>query len=270
MVTKYTDAELLALTPQEYRSLVRRGEWTGETHGVCSGYTVTDMVVIPKEYAYDYMVFSHRNPRALSIVDMTEPGSPHPPRLAPDADLRTDLPRYIVYQDGQIVDEPTDIMKYWRTDLVCFLMGCSGSFYWALEAANVQYQGNGVFSTNIPCISYGPFHGNMAVSCRLFKTSQDAVRAIQISSRYPLFHGPPIHIGDPAVIGIEDLSKPDLIHPWGGLTPRRALPGEVPMFWPCSATNRIVALEAKLPMMIVDYHRSMFVTDKSAEELSIL
>ena len=270
MVTKYTDAELLALTPQEYRSLVRRGEWTGETHGVCSGYAVTDMVIIPKEYAYDYLVFCHRNPRALSIVDITEVGSPHPPRLAPDADLRTDLPRYIVYQDGQVIDEPTDIGKYWRDDLVGLLLGCSGSFDWALKAANVQYRGNGVFSTNIPCIPSGPFCGNLAVSCRLFKTAHDAVRTIQISSRHFIMHGPPIHIGDPAVIDIKDLSQPDLIHPWGGLAAREPVEGEVAMFWPCSATNRVVALEAKLPLMIVDHLRCMLVTDKRPEELAIL
>jgi uncharacterized protein YcsI (UPF0317 family) len=83
-------------------------------------------------------------------------------------------------------------------------------------------------------------------------------------------HGPPVHIGDPAVIGINDLSQPDLIHPWGGLTPREPVEDEVALFWPCSATNRVVALEAKLPLMIVDYLRSMLVTDKRPEELAIL
>jgi len=269
-MTKYTDAELLELTPQEYRSLVRSGEWTRETDGVCRGYAVTDLVIIPKEYAYDYSVFSHRNPRVCPIVDMTEVGSPHPRILAPDADLRTDLPRYLVYKDGQVIDEPTDIKKYWWDDLIGFLTGCSASFDWALEAANVQYQGNGVFSTNIPCTPSGPFRGNMAVSCRLFKTAYDAVRAVQISSRHFTMHGPPVHIGDPAVIGIRDLSKPDLIRPFRGLTPRQPSEGEVAMFWPCGATNRVIALEAKLPLMIVDYPASMFMTDKLSEELAIL
>jgi uncharacterized protein YcsI (UPF0317 family) len=250
--------------------MVRRGEWTEETWGVCSGYVVTDVVILPKEYAYDYLVFSHRNPHALSVVDITDPGSPHPSRLAPDADLRTDLPRYIVYKDGELIDEPTDIKKYWRDDLVGFLMGCSASFDWALKAAGVQYRGNGVFSTNIPCAPYGPFRGNIAVSCRYFKTTHDAVRAIQISSRHYRMHGPPAQIGDPASIGIKDLSKPDLIHPWGGLTPRYPMDGEVTMFWPCSATNRVVAREAKLPLMIVDHLRSMLMTDKLVEELAIL
>jgi len=269
-MTQYTDAELLELTPQKYRSLVRSGEWTGETDGVCRGYAVTEVVIIPKEYAYDYFVFSHRNPRTFPIVDMTEVGSPHPRLLAPDADLRTDLPRYLVYQDGQVINEPTDIKKYWRDDLIGFLMGCSASFDWALEAANVQCRGNGVFSTNIPCIPSGPFRGNMAVSCRLFKTAGDAIRAVQISSRHFNMHGPPVHIGDPAIIGIRELSKPDLIHPCGGLTPRLPIEGEVAMFWPCGATSRVVALEAKLPLMVIDYPVSMLMTDKLSEELAIL
>lgn len=269
MVTKYTEAELLAMAPQEYRSMVRTGEWTSATHGVCSGYAMADMVIIPKEYAYNYLVFCQQNPRALSIVDITEAGSPYPTRLAPDADLRTDLPRYIVYKDGQVIDEPTDIKKYWRDDLVAFLIGCAATFDWALKTANVQYQNNGVFSTNIPCIPVAPFHGNLAVSCRIFKTSHDAVRAVQISSRHFLMHGPPIHIGDPTIIGIKDLSQPDLIRPARN-NPRQPSEGEVVMFWAGSATNRAVAVEAKLPLMIVDYHRSMLITNRRCEELAIL
>jgi uncharacterized protein YcsI (UPF0317 family) len=270
IMTKYTSAELEEMIPQEYRSMVRRGEWTNPTHGVCRGYAVTDMVILPKEYAYDFLVFCHRNPGLCRVNDITKVGSPHPPRLAPDADLRTDLPRYRVYQDGQVIDEPTDIMKYWRDDLVAFLLGCSFSFNWALQAAKVQFQYNGVFSTNIPCIPSGPFHGNLAVSCRLFKTSHDAVRAIQITSRHFAQHGPPIHIGAPAVIGIKDLSQPDLIRPAKQISLGQLGRGEIAMFWPCGATHRLVALKAKLPLMIVDYPGSMFMTDKLAEELAIL
>jgi uncharacterized protein YcsI (UPF0317 family) len=185
------------------------------------------MVIVPKEYAHDYLVFAHRNPETVSIVDMTEVGSPHPLRVAPEADLRTDLPRYLVYRDGQVIDEPTDIKKYWRDDLVAFLTGCSESFDWAL-------------------------------------------RAVQISSRHRIMHGAPVHIGDARSIGIRDLSKPDLIPGWEGSTSREPTEGEVAMFWACGATNRIVAAEAKLPIMIVDYPVSIFITDKLVEELAIL
>ncbi|MDP3880091.1 MAG: DUF1445 domain-containing protein [Dehalococcoidales bacterium] len=267
---KYTEADLSAMSPDEFRNIVRSGQWTEHSMNKCRGYAVTDMVIIPKEYAYDYLVFAHRNPETVSIVDMTEAGSPHPLRVAPDADLRTDLPRYQVYQNGKIIDEPTDIKKYWRDDLVGFLTGCSESFDWALKNANVQYQVNGVFSTNIACVPVGPFRGNMAVSCRLFKTSFDATRAVQISSRHRIMHGAPVHIGDGRAIGIRDLSRPDLIAGWEGSKAREPAEGEVAMFWACGATNRIVAAEAKLPLMIVDYPVSVFITDKLVEELAIL
>ncbi len=269
-MTKYTEADMLDMSPKEFRSIVRSGKWTGHSMNKCRGYAVTDMVIIPKEYAYDYLVFSHRNPEIVSIVDMTEAGPPRPLRVAPEADLRTDLPRYLLYKYGQVIDEPTDIKKYWRGYLVAFLTGCSGSFDWALKDANVQYQVNGVFSTNISCIPVGPFRGNMAVSCRLFKTAHDAIRAVQISSRHSIMHGAPVHVGDAEAIGIKDISKPDLIQPWEGLTPRQPVEGEVAMFWSCGATNRIIAVEAKLPLMIVDYPICVFITDKLAEELAVL
>jgi uncharacterized protein YcsI (UPF0317 family) len=265
-----SESELLDLSPQEYRRMVRSGEWTKETFGVCRGFALTDLVIVPREYAYDCLAFCNLNRQALSVVDITEVGYPHPKRLAPDADVRTDLPRYIVYKDGKIFDEPTDIIKYWRDDLVCFLLGCSGSFDWALREANIYPRSNGVFSTDISCIPYGSFHGYIAVSCRIFKNSFEAVRAIQISSRHYRMHGPPIQIGNPESVGIKDLSKPDLIHPWGGLEPKLPTGDEVAMFWPCSATIRGVALEAKIPLMIVDHLRSMLVTNVRAEELSIL
>ncbi len=269
-MVRYTEADMLEMSPQEFRSIVSSGEWTGHSMNKCRGSAVTDMVIVPKEYAYDYLVFAHRNPKIISIVDMTEAGSPHPLKVAPEADLRTDLPKYLVYRDGQVIDTPTDIKKYWRDDLVAFLTGCSESFDWALKEANVQYHVNGVFSTNIPCIPVGPFCGNMAVSCRLFQTASDAVRAVQISSRHFIMHGAPVHIGDPSTIGIKDLSQPDLINSWEDITSRQPAEGEVAMFWACGATNRIVAAEAKLPLMIVDYPLSIFITDKLAEELAIL
>jgi len=267
-MTKYTEAELLAMTPREFRNMVRRGEWTGSTYGMCRGYAVTDIVVIPKEYAYDFLIFCHRNPLTCPVVDITDVGSPHPPLLAPDADLRTDLPRYIVYQNGQIVDEPTDIQKYWRDDLVAFMLGVAGTFNPALKAANLNFRTLGAYISSIPCIPVGPFHGNIAVGCRVFETTHDAVRATQVVSRHPLFHGPPIHIGDPAAIGIKDMSQPDLLE-HRDVAPLQ--PGEIALFWPAFSTVRnIVAVKAKLPLMIVDYPLHNFISDKLAEELAIL
>ncbi len=257
-------------TPWELRELVRKGEWLGPTHGKCPGYAATDVVILPKEFAYDFLVFCFRNPQTCPVVDITDVGSPHPPLVAPKADLRTDLPKYRVYRDGQVIDEPIDIKKYWRDDLVSILLGEAGSFHWSYKAANLQFESLGTFSTDIPCLPYGPFHGNVAVSCKVFKNTHDAVRAIQIASRHPLFHGPPMHIGDPAAIGIKDLSKPDVILRPDQTAPKLLGPGEVTVCWPCFGTVRGVAVNAKLPLMIVDYPLHNFITDKVAEELAAL
>lgn len=268
-MTQYTKVEMEQMTPREFRSLVRRGEWTGSTKGFCRGYAVIDVAIVPKEYAYDFLVFCHRNPLTCPVVDISDVGSPHPHHVAPDADLRTDLPRYMVYKEGQVVDEPTDIREYWRDDLVAFLLGEAGSFHWSWKAANIPFESKGTFSTNIPCEPAGPFRGNIAVSCKMFRNAHDVVRAIQIASRHILFHGPPIHIGDPAAIGIQDLSRPDLIR-YQSSHGSEENEGKIAAFWPCFGTVRGVATNARLPLMIVDYPLHNFMTDRPAEALAVL
>lgn len=268
-MSKYTETQLLAMTPQEYRSLVRRGEWTGRSTNACYGYCAAEIVILPKEYAYDFLVFCHRNPLTCPVLDITEVGSPHPSRLAPDADLRTDLPRYMVIKDGQVTDEPTDIKKYWRDDLATFVLGEATSFNWALMDANLHFRKMGSFLTNIPCVPYGLFKGNLVVYCKVFKNSHEAVRAIQVTSRHRFQHGAPMHVGDPSAIGIKDLSKPDKIPPVGQ-APKPPDEGEVALFWPCFATVRAILINANLPLAIVDYPASYFVTDKRSEELAVL
>ncbi|MFC1798270.1 D-glutamate cyclase family protein [Thermodesulfobacteriota bacterium] len=269
-MTKKTRDEILNMKPGEFWKLVRKGDWTGPTHDVCRGYAATDIFILPKQFAYDFLVFCHRNPLVCPVVDITDIGSPHPPFLAPEADLCTDLPKYRVYKNGQIADEPTDISKYWQDDLVAILLGEASSFHWLYEASGVSYRSLGTFSTNIPCNSYGPFFGNIAVSCKVFKSSQDASKAAQISARHPVFHGSPLHIGDPAAIGIKDLSQPDLIKRSDNAVPKSPEPGEIAMYWPCFGTLRKVAENARLPLTIVDYPLHNFVTEKLSEQLAVL
>lgn len=275
MVSKFTESQLGAMSPEEFRSIVRRGEWTIPTDrykekdiSPCRGYADANLAIVPREYAFEFMLFCNRNPRPCPILDVTEPGDPEPKRVAPGADLRTDVPRYRVFQDGLVIDEPTDINKYWRDDLVAFVIGSSTSFDWSLVAANVQFKMLGVHSTNIQCVPAGRFHGTMAVTTRLFSTSHDAVRAVQISSRHLDVHGPPVHIGDPVAIGIEDLYHPDIFSLPEPVTPLEQ--GGVTMFWGCGVTPQIVALESKVPFMITHYPCHMFITNCLAEELAIL
>ena len=157
--------ELAALTPREMRSITRKGEWTTSNIQACRGYVHTNVAIVPKEYAFEFLLFCTRNPRSCPVLDVTELGDPHPRLMAPEADLRTDVPRYKVFKDGELIDEPTDILDYWRDDLAAFLLGVAISFQWVAEAANIRYHLTGSFNSNIDCVPAGPFKGKMVVLC---------------------------------------------------------------------------------------------------------
>jgi len=265
--SKPTEAELAAMSPAELRSLARRGEWTEHVMQACPGYAKFNLAAVPEEMAFEFLLFAQRNPQACAVTDVTEPGDCHPRLLAPEADLRTDLPKYRVYREGKLINEPTDVTKYWRDDLVAFLIGGISNIFWCLQDTNVQYRFLGDFTTNVPTIPAGRFHSAMIVSGNLFKSSYDAVRAVQISSRHPAGHGAPVHIGDPATIGINDIHRPDIFFP-APIAPQE--PGEIAVFWGCGVTPAAAALEAKLPFMITHKPGHLFVSDRRPEELAIL
>ena len=224
------------------------------------GYVQANLVLVPRELAFDFLLFCQRNPKPCPLLDVTEPGSPEPRLVAPGADLRTDLPRYRVYQHGQLKEEPTDLNHWWRDDLVGFLLGCSFTFESALLHAGVPLRhletGCNVpmYRTNITCQPAGVFHGPMVVSMRPL-TPALAIKAVQVCSRFPRAHGAPVHLGDPAAIGIGDISKPD----FGDAVDIR--PGEMPVFWACGVTPQAVAMEVKPPLLITHKPGHMFLTD---------
>ncbi|MBA7678046.1 putative hydro-lyase [subsurface metagenome] len=264
---EFSKEELLNMNPAKFRTFTRSGVWTRPNLNVCRGYAMANLAIVPKDYAFEFLLFCVRNPQPCGLIDVTEPGDPHPRQVAPEADLRTDLPRYRVFKDGECVDEPTDVIKYWRDDLVAFLIGCSCSFDWALQAANVHYRLIGAYKSTIQCVPAGRFHGPMVVSCRFVNNGHDAVRAVQISSRMRVTHGPPVHIGEPSAIGIKNLYHPDF-YPFTPTTPQR--PDEIAMYWGCGVTPQTVAMESKVPFMITHCGGHMFFTDKLSEELAIL
>ncbi|GBD37112.1 hypothetical protein HRbin36_02242 [bacterium HR36] len=247
-------------TGRDIRLLCREQRWTGPTAGLALGYIQANLVIIPREWAFDFLLFCQRNPRACPILEVTDPGCAEPRRCAPGADLRTDLPRYRVYQQGKLVAEPGEITSWWREDLVAFLLGCSFSFERALLQTGLPVRhiecGCNVpmYRTNIPCASAGRLRGPMVVSMRPMKPQQ-ALQAAHICERFPFAHGPPVHWGDPAVIGIADLSKPD----YGDPVP--LYPGEVPVFWACGVTPQAVIQESGVEFVITHKPGHMFVTD---------
>ena len=245
------------------REACRRSELTDQTAGLASGFAQANLVILPQEWAFDFLLFCQRNPRPCPLLHVTESGNPVPQPLAEEADLRTDLPRYRVWEHGEMVSEPTDIVSLWRDDFVSFLIGCSFTFDAALVQAGipVRHVELGVnvpmYCTSTPCRSAGAFHGPLVVSMRPLKPA-DAIQAVQITSRFPEMHGAPLHIGFPEQIGIRDLSTPD----YGDPVPIHD--GELPVFWACGVTPQAAAMAARPPLMITHSPGCMFVTDRPA------
>lgn len=252
--------ELRTATGAEIRTACRRGALTGPTPGFALGYVQANLVCLPRDWAFDFLLFCQRNPKPCPLLDVSEPGDPEPKLVAPGADLRTDLPTYRVWKSGELVEEPHDVRRHWREDLVSFLIGCSFTFESALLAADlpVRHIEQGVnvpmFRTNIACHSAGRFAGPMVVSMRPLTPSQ-AVKATRICSRFPRAHGAPVHFGEPTTIGIHDVMKPDFGDPV------RIENGEVPVFWACGVTPQSVLMAVKPPFAITHKPGHMFLTD---------
>src|SRR5215470_4192072 len=255
--------------PREIRRDIRNGKLAGITAGLGQYFVQANLAVLPKEQAYDFLLFCQRNPRPRPLIEVTDAGSPEPVGVAPGADLRTDIPRYRIYKDGVLADEVTDATPYWRDDLVAFLLGCSFTFEWALLDAGIRLwhveQGKNVamWRTSTACRPAGVFHGPMVVSMRPIAAPQLA-KAVTASARFPGAHGAPIHIGDPAAIGIADITRPD----YGDAQVFE--PGDVPVFWACGVTPQAAALASKPPFMITHSPGHMFITDLPNSALAAL
>lgn len=253
-------ARLASASAADVRAAIRAGAWTGVTSGLADGVTQANLVILPAAQAEDFRSFCERNPRPCPLLDVTAPGDPVPRVAAPDADLRSDLPRYRVWQDGALVEETADIGHWWSDDLVGFLLGCSFSFEHAFLRAGIPVRhlacGTNVpmYRTNVPCEPAGIFHGPLVVSMRPIPAALVA-QASAISARYPQAHGAPVHAGDPAALGIADLATPD----YGDPVPIE--PGEVPVFWACGVTPQAALANARPPLAITHAPGHMFVTD---------
>jgi uncharacterized protein YcsI (UPF0317 family) len=253
-------AETGPLTAMQARLRIRDGAFTGPTAGLAPGSVQANLVILPAALAHDFLRFAHANPKPCPVLGVSEPGDPHIPMLGETIDIRTDLPRYRVWRDGELVEEPTDIRHVWRDDLVSFAIGCSFSFEEALveDGIEIRHIALGcnvpMFRTNIPCVPAGVFHGPLVVSMRPLRPA-DAIRAIQITSRFPSVHGAPVHIGLPEAIGIGDLGKPD----YGEPVPVGE--NELPVFWACGVTPQAVIAQARPAFCITHAPGCMLITD---------
>ncbi len=253
----------------DVRRAARKGLLTGPTSGLAEDFVQANLTILPKKDAHDFLRFCQLNARPCPVVAVSDPGAFHIPQLGEDFDIRTDVTKYRIFKNGKAVDEPADITKYWRDDLVTFALGCSFTFEHEFLADGIYLRhietGTNlpVFITNVPVATAGPFRGNLVVSMRPLSV-KDTIRAVQISSRFPLAHGAPVHIGFPQEIGIADIMKPDFGEPL------EIKSNEHPVFWACGVTPQIALEHAKLEFAITHSPGHMLLTDIPRRSLAIL
>jgi uncharacterized protein YcsI (UPF0317 family) len=249
------------------RRLIREGVWTSHTSGLANDHVQGNVVILPEALAGDFLRYCQRNPKPCPVLAVSEPGQALLPALGRNIDIRTDVPRYRVWREGELIAEPADIRDLWRGDLVTFVIGCSFSFEQALMEAGLRLrhvdEGKNVamFNTSVATEPAGPFCGPMVVSMRPLKAAA-VVRAIQVTSRFPGVHGAPVHVGDPALIGIKDLQCPD----YGDAV--EVQDGEIPVFWACGVTPQAAIVRAKPAFCITHAPGAMLITDLKNSHLA--
>ena len=243
------------------RQAIREGRHTGSSRGLALGYVQCNLVILPRAHAFEFLLYCQRNPKACPVLEVTDPGSPEPRRIAPGADLRTDLARYTVWRNGERQPDRTDILDLWRDDLVAFLIGSGITFDQALERAGVPTdRDRWVLNTTLPTEPAGRFAGPLVVTMR-WLTPEQAIIATQVSARFPFNHGAPIHIGDPAVIGA------DLARPLFGPPVERVPDNRVAVFWACGVTPQAAAEHARLDLLLAHAPAHSFVSDLLADRM---
>ncbi len=259
-------ADPAGISPAQARSRFRAGLRV-PTAGWSAGHAQANLIAVPRDYAFELLLFAQRNPKACPVLDVLEPGNQSGPAL-PDGDIRTDLPAYRVYVDGELVAEPSDVLEFWTDDLVAFAIGCSFTFEAALQDSGVPVrhieQGRNVpmYRTNRMCRPAGRMSGPLVVSMRPVAPEQVA-DAVRITSRYPSVHGAPVHVGDPAALGIADLAAPDFGDPVG------IQPAEIPVFWACGVTPQAAVMQTRPPLAIGHAPGHMLITDLRDAELVV-
>lgn len=262
--TSYTskaDFNYLRSRPiKEVRQTIRNGEYVDHTAGLGAGFLQGNIAILPKGFALDFFRFCQRNPQPCPVVGVSDTGNPLLQTLGQDINITTDVPKYNIYRNGQLAEQVTCLKDFWTEDLVTFVLGCSFSFEEAIMSEGIslrhieQNKTVPMFRTNIPTIPAGPFSGEFVVSMRPMKMT-DAIRACEITARFPHAHGKPVHIGNPAILGIEDIFQPD----WGD--PADVFENEVPVFWPCGVTPQNSIQRAQIPLCITHTPGCMLITD---------
>ena len=251
---------MLSATPVEARRLIRSGAYDAPTSGLCPGYAQANLIILPKEQAYDFLLFAQRNPKPCPLLEVTEVGAREATICATDCDIATDFPKYRIYRHGELVEEVADVSAYWRDDLVSFVIGCSFSFESELVEAGIEMRHNtmgrnvSMYLTGVDCVPAGSMSGKMVMSMRPIPHDR-IVKAVQLSGAIPKVHGAPLHIGDPAAIGVKDIAHPEFGDPVD------IREGEVPVFWACGVTPQSIVMNSKPEFAITHAPGCMLITD---------
>ena len=246
--------------PASVRCAIRNSYFTGQTAGMAPGYTQGNLAILPAKQAMDFMRYCQRNPKPCPLVGVSDTGNPMLPSLGHDIDIRSDIPSYNIYRNGELSETVTDIKSLWQDDFVAFIIGCSFSFEQAMMDGGIPLRHISenltvsMYITSLETIPAGDFKGGTVVSMRPM-TTRNAIRAVEITSRFPHTHGSPVHFGDPSAIGIKDINKPD----WGDA--QSIADDEVPVFWACGVTPQNAIRMAKPEICITHTPGSMLITD---------
>lgn len=242
------------------REAIRNG-YDKPTAGLAPGMTQANMIALPRDWAFDFLLYAQRNPKSCPVLDVCESGS-WQTMLAEGADLRTDIPRYRVWEHGQLADEITDATAIYRQypDLVTFLIGCSFTFETPMIEAGIDVRhitdksNVPMYKTNRLCSPAGRLQGELVVSMRPIPANRVA-DAVSITGRFPAVHGTPVHIGAPEQLGIADIMQPD----FGDAV--RIEEGEIPVFWACGVTPQAAVMKSGVPFALSHAPGYMFITD---------
>ncbi|MBQ4833653.1 putative hydro-lyase [Pseudoalteromonas sp. MMG010] len=257
-------------TPYSIRMMIRNEDYTGKTSGFVPGMIQANLIVLPQQYALEFLQFCQANRQSCPVLASSKVAGATdlPEHVAFDLDLRSDLSGYRVFKHGQLFNEVANVKDIWRDDYISFALASSLSFEESIRNAGIEVRNitelknAPMYLTNIPCEAVGKFASNLVVSMRPMKPA-DAIRAIQICCRYPDMHGVPIHFGNPADIGIKNINRPTFGDP---VTIKE---GEVPVFWASSATAEVAMMNARIDSTITQRPGHMLITDIKNSDVSL-
>ena len=247
------------MSAKKLRSLIAKGKFQKSTSGYCQSNIQANFLALPKNFAFSFEKFAKQNSKPIPVLEVIQ-DSHYSTKLAQGANLLNEIPFYNIIEQGKVVKTVDNIEKYAHQDLTYFLIGCSFSFEKAIlqEGISLRHielkQNVAMYNTNIPLNPVEPFKGSMVVSMRPI-LKQRVPDVCEITQAYAKMHGSPVHIGSPAMIGIQDIHSPD----YGDAVTIQS--DEVPVFWACGVTVQYILEQIKIPFAITHKPGFMFISD---------